>query len=619
MPLLHGGHSSSGESRAGGPKTRESAPPELAGANRDLVITGADVFVVDAARSWAHAVGVRDGKILCVGTEDEVLDRFRDSAPGSRGRAKSEPERLHLPGRMLLPGFQDAHLHPPFAGQNRLRVSLDHLAGKNEYLDAIAEYAVTHPHEEWIRGGGWAMEYFPGGTPDRADLDRVAPDRPVFLFNRDVHAAWVNTRALEIAGITSATPDPADGRIERYLGTNDPSGTLHEGAAYSFRDRFLPKTPLIEWEAALLNAQDHLMSLGITGWQDAWVIPETLAAYRSLAGSGQLRARVVGALWWDRHRGVEQIDDFISQRAGGSHDRFHPTTVKIMIDGVLENQTGALLAPYHNGCSGHGHAGTGSSGHGHAGSGSNGSGSNGSGSSGTSNHPTSNHNRGLMFVESEVLDAALIQLDALGFQVHMHAIGDRAVRSALDAVEAARNANGWTDNRHHIAHIQIVQPSDALRFRSLGVVANCQTYWAQNEPQMAELTIPFIGPERAAYQYPFGDLERSGAVLAMGSDWGVTTANPLEQVQVAVNRVDPDHPESEPFLPEQRLSLSTAIAAFTAGSAYVNHDSTGGSIRIGNRADFAILDHNIFAPGAMPSDARVEFTLIGGEVVYAKL
>jgi predicted amidohydrolase YtcJ len=260
---------------------------------------------------------------------------------------------------------------------------------------------------------------------------------------------------------------------------------------------------------------------------------------------------------------------------------FHPTSVKIMTDGVLENYTGALLEPYCDGCGGH----------------------------------TDNH--GLSYVERDLLAAAVTELDRLGFQVHMHAIGDRAVRNALDAVEVARTANGPSDHRHHIAHIQVVQPEDVPRFRALGVVANAQPYWAQMEPQMEELTLPFLGRERADLQYPFGDLLRSGATLAMGSDWSVTTANPLEQIEVAVSRVDPENRRGAPFLPEQALPLAVALGAFTAGSAHVNHDDDAGVLAVGRRADLAVLDRNLFAPDAGPvGDATVTHTVAAGTVVH---
>lgn len=259
-----------------------------------------------------------------------------------------------------------------------------------------------------------------------------------------------------------------------------------------------------------------------------------------------------------------------------------------MIDGVLENYTGALLEPYCDGCGGE----------------------------------TDNH--GLSYLEPDLLAAAVTELDRLGFQVHQHAIGDRAVRNALDAVAAARAANGMNDLRHHIAHVQLIHPDDVPRFAALGVVANCQAYWAQSEPQMDELTIPFLGRDRALRQYPFADLVDAGARLAMGSDWSVTTANPLDQIEVAATRTDPRHRDQAPFLPEQRLSLTTALSAFTAGSAYVNHDPDGGRLASGYRADLAVLDADVLAPGfavdgrAPVADASVELTVASGQVVYER-
>jgi predicted amidohydrolase YtcJ len=316
------------------------------------------------------------------------------------------------------------------------------------------------------------------------------------------------------------------------------------------------------------------------------VTPDTQRAYESLVTDGILTARVVGSLWWDRSRGLEQIQDLVDRRGSASHTTmsgigFHPTTIKIMVDGVLENGTGAMIEPY---CDGHG-------GHG--------------------------SNRGLTYLEPETLRAAVVELDRLGFQVHQHAIGDRAVRLALDAVAAARQANGPADNRHHVAHLQVVQPEDVQRFAELDVVANAQAYWAQHEPQMDELTLPYLGPVRADLQYPFASILRSGARLALGSDWPVTTPDPLQQVEVAVTRVDPEHRDNEPFLPEERLTLDEALDAFTAGSAFVNHDEEAGRLAVGRRADLAVLDRDVRdRPAREIADAAVELTVAGGRVVF---
>src|SRR3954447_3812456 len=245
----------------------------------DLVITGSRVWTGDPERPWTDAVAIRGDRVAALGV-DAATDL---TGPRTRG--------IHQGGALVVPGFQDAHVHAPFAGRNRLHVWLNDLAGRQAYLDRIADYAAANPHEPWIIGGGWAMEYFPGGTPRKEDLDAIVPDRPVFLMNRDVHGAWVNSRALEVAGITRETPDPADGRIERDPATGEPTGVLHEGAAYSYQDQHLPRPTRQDWEAAILNAQAHLHSLGITGWQDAWVTPDTLEAYRSLGDARQLTAR----------------------------------------------------------------------------------------------------------------------------------------------------------------------------------------------------------------------------------------------------------------------------------------------------------------------------------------
>jgi predicted amidohydrolase YtcJ len=542
----------------------------------DLVLAGGAVYTVDAARRWARAVAVRGGRIVAVGGDDDV-----------RGLVGPRTEVVDLRGRMLLPGFQDAHVHPPPGGLEMLRCNLSDAHSLEDYRRLVAAYAAAHPEAPWILGGGWSMDLFPGGNPPKEELDALVPDRPAFLPSRDGHSAWVNSRALELAGITAETPDPPDGRIERGP-DGEPMGTLHEGAM-DLVAKLVPPPTLEEHLEGLRVAQAYLHSLGITAWQDAIVGGhyDTYDAYLRAASEGWLTARVVGALWWDRHRGEEQIEGLLDRRERGRVGRFRATTVKIMQDGVVENFTAGVLEPYLD----------------------------------AEGRPTAN--RGKSFVDPEALRAHVARLDALGFQVHFHAIGERAVRECLDAVEAARRANGWNDLRHHIAHIQIVHPEDLPRFRALGVVANGQPLWAVNEPQMTELTIPFIGPERARWQYPFGSLVRSGAVLAFGSDWSVSSPDPLWGIHVAVNRLPaPGYPYAEgadePFLPEERIDLPTAIAAYTMGSAYVNHlDRETGSIEVGKLADLVVLDRDPFAhPASEIGEARVLLTLVEGERVF---
>jgi predicted amidohydrolase YtcJ len=538
----------------------------------DIILTGATVGPGGSARPGANTVAIVRGRIVFVGREEDVKEL--------RG---PRTEVISLPGRTILPGIQDAHCHPPQSGRLRLRVNLEDAHDLNGYRRIIHDYAAAHPEQLWILGGGWSMDVFPGGAPRKEDLDALVPDRPVFLMNRDMHGAWVNGRALEVAQITLETPDPWDGRIERDPSTGEPSGTLHEGAAYSFTQH-LPPVSQEEWEDAILEAQAYLHSFGIVGWQDAWVLPETLRAYRSLAEEGALTARVVAALWWDRYRQEDQIPELQEQREWGTMGNLRATTVKIMADGVPENHTAAMLEPYFG------------------------------------RRGELTDNTGISFIERQALVSAVKLLDREEFQVHIHAIGDRAIRDALDAIEAAQLANGRRDARHHIAHLQVIHPDDIPRFAQLGVIANVQPLWACMEPQMEELTIPVLGPERSSRQYPFGDLDRSGATIAFGSDWAVSSPDPFLEMEVAVTRIDPEARDNEPFLPEQRLDLQAALNAFTIGSALVNGNETRtGSIEVGKDANLIVVDRDPFAKDAGPiGDIVVELSMVAGNVVFAR-
>ena len=536
----------------------------------DLVLTGGPVMTMGAVRRPAEAVAVKDGRITFVGS---VRDATSWVGPRTR--------RIDLAGRTLLPSFQDAHVHPAMAGVNLTRCPLHELPRQlDAYLEAIAAYATAAPDRPWVLGDGWYMEAFPGGTPTRQALDRVVPDRPAFFVNRDGHGAWVNSRALELAGIGHDTPDPADGRIERDA-AGEPSGTLHEGAMELVR-ALLPETTTQELADGIELAQAYLHRFGISGWQDAWVAPADMLAYRMVAERGRLTGRVVACQWWERERGAEQIDEMIERRRTSSVGRLNAGTVKIMQDGVAENYTAAMLVPYLDA------------------------------------DGRSTGNRGISFVEPEALKSHVTRLDAEGFQVHFHALGDRAVREALDAIEAARAANGPSDNRHHLAHLQVVDPADIPRFRTLGAAANMQPYWACHDAQMDDLTLPYLAPERAALQYPFRTIHRSGAVLVGGSDWSVSTPNVMAEIEVAVSRVSPEQRDRAPFLPDEALDLPEALAAFTIGTAYVNHlDDATGTIEVGKLADLVVLDRDIFAPDAGPlGDVRVLLTLIEGQSVH---
>jgi hypothetical protein len=554
----------------------------------DSAIIGGSIYTLDPDRPWAEACAIGQGRIIGVGSVSEVRELCGPST-----------DVIDVGGGMVIPGFQDAHVHPPMGGVEMLRCDLTSGRSRADYLAIVASYCERHADAEWILGGGWSMPAFPHGVPTAADLDSVVGSRPVFLPNRDHHSAWVSSRTLELAGITAETPDPVDGRIERD-GAGRPTGALHEGAMRLVEGLVPPMTPG-DYVEGLLAAQGYLHSLGITAWQDAWVTSSrranTFQAYLNLAGDGRLTARVVAAHWWERGSGAEQVEGFSALRAAAAEsDRLNASSVKIMQDGVCETFTAAMLTPYLD----------------------------------LHGHPT--ENCGLSFVDPESLKQHVALLDAEGFQVHIHAIGDRAVREALDALEAARTANGSNGLRHHLAHLQVVHPDDIERFAPLGVVANFQPLWACADAQMVELTLPFLGAERSTMQYPIGSLMSRGVSVAFGSDWPVSSPDPLSEMHVAVRRQAPpgtrfggdagDAGPTAPFLPDERIGLADALRAFTLGSAFVNHleDDTG-SVEVGKLADLAVIDRNLFEIDYLDggiAGAHVTMTMVGGEMVFER-
>jgi predicted amidohydrolase YtcJ len=573
----------------------------VGGSEADLVFAGGKIRTPAHPSGFVSALAVRGGVIQAVGTDDEIKE-----LTGRRTRV------VDLRGRLALPAFGDAHVHAVAGGLESLRCNLLGLRTRHQCLAAVADYCAAVPEGAWVLGGGWTMSAFPGGLPTAADLDPVTGGRPVFLPNRDHHSAWVNTAALTLAGIDASTPDPLDGRIERDR-AGQPTGALHDGAMRLVAAH-VPRPDPAELIAGLLAGQTHLHSLGITRFQDACVgaaselgIPDAFDTYLMAADYGMLSSHVVGALWWDRSRGLEQIDDLLARReqAGGQlgggqlgggqlgggqlgGGRFRAGTVKLMLDGVCETFTAAMSAPYLD----------------------------------RDGHP--GDHQGRLFLEPEALYEITRRLAADGFQLHFHAIGDRAVSTALDAL-AALPAGPRRAARHHLAHLQFITPRDMGRFAELDAVANFQPLWACAETQMEELTIPFVGAERAAWQYQIGSLAAAGTRIAFGSDWPVSSADPLQEIHVAVNRVLSERlgrsgrPECEqPFLPDQAITVDTAIDAFTAGVAWVNHEEDqAGRLLPGMRADLAVLDQDLYAiPARDIGSTSVVMTVASGTVVH---
>jgi predicted amidohydrolase YtcJ len=545
----------------------------------ELAFVNGSVFDGIGTAPITTDVGVRGGIIVSIGT-DEV----------SAG-ITAETRVIDLAGKLLLPGFIDSHVHPVEAGVERLGCDLSGGWSREEYLETIRNFVASHPESEWIIGGGWQQAAFPGGAPSASDLDAISSEKPMIISNRDHHSAWVNSVVLQMAGIDRNFPDPEDGRIERDERGN-PTGTLHEGARM-LALRMAPAPTRDLMYEGLLEAQRYLHSLGVTGWQDALIgdygnhRADIVNVYQQAIDRDELRVRANGAIWWDRGVGKRQVSRILALREQFQHEFFRVTTVKIMQDGVTENQTAAMIDPYVvPDCS---CAGTDS---------------------------------GMSFLAPEKLSEYVALLDRERMQVHFHAIGDRAVRESLNAVATARMRNGDSGIVHHIAHLQVVHPDDIARFAELDVAANIQALWASNDPQMITLNLPIIGPARASWQYPFASLTRAGAELCAGSDWPVTSPDPWLGIHVAVNRQHPaTHPDynAEVFIPQERIPLDAALRAYTSAGARINgRGDYSGAIREGYVADLVVVDRNPFEhPVSEIAQTTTVETFFAGESVYS--
>jgi hypothetical protein len=531
----------------------------------DLLLTGADVYTMDPARSWAEAVAVRDGRIVFVGTA-------RDAATW-RG---PQTRVVDLSGRMVIPGFHDAHVHPVSGGVELAQCDLNNLAAGAAVLAKVRECASALPADQWVVGGGFALPAFPGGVAKKEALDEVTGGRPAYLSSADGHSVWVNTRALALAGVDARTRDPENGRIERD-DKGEPVGTLRE-AAMSLVGRHVPQPTAAKRLEGLRLALGQLNAAGVTAVQEASASRAYLETYRDAEKSGALTARVTVSLGTDDGRGPEQVDDLVRLRAEFTGVRVRPVAAKIFADGVIEGRTAAMIEPYLD-------------------------------------RPGF---RGEPNLSRDKLTALVRRLAAEGFNVHVHAIGDRAIRETLDAMEAARPDAGGRDLRFQIAHAQLIRPEDVPRFRRLGVIANFQPLWAYADSYMKDLTWPALSRELWAYLYPMRSLVRSGAVVAFGSDWSVSSLKPLEGIQVALTRQSPDEQPSEVMQPEEAIDLPEALAAYTIGAAYaMGLEKETGSIEVGKRADLAVLEQNLFeVPARRLGKTRVLMTLLDGEPVY---
>jgi len=536
-----------------------AADPEPA----DLLLVGADVYTVDPAQPWAEAVAVGDGRIVAVGTRADLEARFRAA------------QRLDLEGMMVLPGFHDSHVHPEAAGVELAQCNLNEESSVDAILTRVRACDAADPGEAWLVGGGWDLSLFPEAHPHKELLDAISSTRPIALTGADGHSMWVNSVALARAGIDATTANPPNGVIERDRVSGEATGTLRE-SAQGLVGAVLPPLTTEVRVAGLERAQRVLNSFGVTSLIDAAVDGENLGTYRNLLARGALTLRVVASV----ESRTPDLDALVTPSDRGSGARLRVDAVKFFVDGVLEGETAALLEPYIGR----------------------------DGKTGTLN------------IAAEALAARVRDLDAKDVQVHIHAIGDRATRVALDAFAAAVAANGRRDNRHHIAHLQLIDPADYPRFAELGVTANFQPLWAFPDAYITGVNLPVVGQERVDRMYPIGSLYRANARIAAGSDWSVSSANPLLAIETAVTRSDPLGRVPGVLNANEAVSLETMLAAYTIGGAYLMHQENElGSITVGKLADLVVVDRNLFEiPPSAISDAQIVRTLLEGETVFAR-
>lgn len=532
--------------------------------NADLILRGGTVFTADRSRSFAEAVSLRNGEILAVGTDSEI-----------EATAGPKTELIDLHGRLLIPGFQDAHLHAVGGGLDLIGLDLrtsDTAAAKKA---AVRRYLDRNPGLSWIRGWGIPV----AGPESPGELGLPGIGRPAVIFDQSGFRAAVNSAAIRAAGLEPRSDN----------------GEAIEGARLKAVRAAIPPTSDEELHRGLMAAEQHLLALGVTAWQDAglgaWKMgddiyeigQDTYDVHVAAGLRGDLTARIAGAIWWDRHSDESQLEQIEARR--GTFGRFRCETAKIQQDGIIEERTAALFDPYSD----------------------------------------SPGNTGESFVDPELLPGIVAELDRRNFQVHMHGIGDRGITECLDALAFAAEQNGVRDLRHHIAHLQVPTASDIERLRDLSVTANMQPLWAMRSREMTTESFPALGPTRAAGQYPMGTLHRTGVKLAFGTDWAWTSADPILGIHVAVNRTaPPGYPDVEeadrerPLDPDERIGLADAITAYTHGSAFVNHlDDRTGTIEAGKCADLVVIDRDLFeGPPEEIGAARVDLTLVDGEVVY---
>jgi hypothetical protein len=534
----------------------------------DFILKNGSIYTVDHERTWAEAIAIAGDQIVFVGSDQ-----------GAESFIGTDSEVIDLEGKMVLPGFVDAHAHPSHAMDFVSNINLYLLGTLEEYKGAIAGFVDDHPNADTFRGGGWSDTLFPNLGPTREILDAIVPDRPIAIVSYDGHSLWVNSVTLERAEITKDTPDPEGGRIERHPVTGQPSGTLRETAS-KLVESVIPDYSIDERKKALLAYQDMALSVGITMSHDAMLDIDSIAAFNALAEENRLKMRFRGSITMEPDIGIkQQIELVVNERSKNTHPLFQTYAAKMFVDGVVEGGTAYLLEPYEH----------------------------------------KSEYRGEPIWRPEILNVASISLDKQNIQIHYHVIGDAAIRITLDALEQAQKSNGKRDTRHLITHLQLVAPEDIHRIAQLGVIGVPQPFWFKIDEYYSELALPYLGQERADNQYPMQSFIDAGVIMASASDFPVTIPfDPLIAIQTGITRSTNSDSSEDVLWPEERSTLEEMIVSYTYNGAYANfHEKETGSIEVGKQADVIVLDQNLFnIPVNKIAETKVLSTFVDGIEVF---
>ncbi len=531
------------------------------------IIVNGNVRTMDPHFPRVEALAIQDGRIVALGSTAEI-----------RALAGAATRTIDAEGRLVLPGFHDTHLHVQDGGQRHSQSAhLSEATTPAEMQARLAEFAAGWP-QGWVQGDGWYSGLFGEHNLDRRVLDAAVPDRPCFILASDGHNGCLNSRACEVLGLTRDTPDPMNGHFVRDA-AGEPTGLLYE-MAVNWAEERMPQPTDRDYADGVRYALAHANRHGITGVLDASTNERHARVYRSLAEAGELTARVVATARVEASESTKEAVARVSAiRAASQYPMFRVHSAKFFLDGVIENRTAAMIAPYSDAEGG---------------------------------------NAELMFSPRQI-EEMFCAFDAARFQIHVHAIGDLAVRAALDGFEAARRANAPWLSLHQIAHIQCIDPADVPRFGQLGVVANIQPLWARHEPSVTDVALPMVGEARGRWMYAFRALRDAGALLALSSDWTVSTLNPFEIIETAMTRQPPRKEGRHPvFLPEQRLTLAECVEGYTINAAAAGwRQAETGSLSLGKFADLIILDRDLYTCDPYEiGDTQVLLTLLAGEEVY---